>query len=645
MSTSFRNIVLLSRGVFKARDIDIGDFEKKVAALGEVDEVRLIDSWQLETLGSYNSHDRLFLAGRAEVVPDLVDEASQFPVDILGQTAWLAGDRGEAALTLIKSAVNEAGLQAGLERESVESVPQVLVCGSGRAAEKTVDRLAGLGIKTIWALPGNNGVEKETDPLVEIVSGATIESINGSAGRFTVVLKENGSSMEVKAGAIVLCGSAESSPSEFQAGGDSMTLSEFEAVSSNGARPEWAGNADFKLAFITGFGFQTSNGSMKRIMEAACRAASETMARVFVLAPQIKVASYGLERLYGQARNLGVTFIRTPDEGPALVESNGEKVYKIFDAAARADLILKPDLAVVDHPAGPSTGLAGLAEKASLSTGPDGFIGPDNVLFLPAQTSRPGVYSLGPVRGADSEEALEAQISGTLSDIERLFNSGIFEGVYVSVDENLCAHCLSCLRICPLGAISFDCRPWFDPASCAACGLCAARCPAKAITLWGATDDQVNARLKTMLSRTAQGEFEPRLVVFGCKRSAETAMKKTFGPDFPVDLTMIPIPCGGRLDDGLVLKAFLDGADGVMAAVCHQDNCRTHEGCYEAERRAANIRTILDETGFQSERFRLETLAPNMEADFIRMASDFRNDIKALGPSALAGAGRGADND
>ena len=56
------------------------------------------------------------------------------------------------------------------------------------------------------------------------------------------------------------------------------------------------------------------------------------------------------------------------------------------------------------------------------------------------------------------------------------------------VDEDKCALCLTCLRLCPHGAVLVE--PGAEAAKimssdCQGCGICAAHCPSHAITLPG----------------------------------------------------------------------------------------------------------------------------------------------------------------
>jgi F420-non-reducing hydrogenase iron-sulfur subunit len=64
--------------------------------------------------------------------------------------------------------------------------------------------------------------------------------------------------------------------------------------------------------------------------------------------------------------------------------------------------------------------------------------------------------------------------------------------------------------------------------------------------------------------------------------------------------------CSGRVDPTFILKAFADGADGVLVAGCHPGDCHYIEGNYKTIRRMAMLKRMLADYGIEPQRFRLE---------------------------------------
>lgn len=68
---------------------------------------------------------------------------------------------------------------------------------------------------------------------------------------------------------------------------------------------------------------------------------------------------------------------------------------------------------------------------------------------------------------------------------------------------------------------------------------------------------------------------ELKIIVFACSRTVE----KNISDDrkrlkLPKGIDIIPIMCSGRISVKIILNAIHNGADGVLVAGCHPDECR-----------------------------------------------------------------------
>ncbi len=63
-------------------------------------------------------------------------------------------------------------------------------------------------------------------------------------------------------------------------------------------------------------------------------------------------------------------------------------------------------------------------------------------------------------------------------------------------------------------------------------------------------------------------DFDAQIVAFCCHYCAYAAADLAGGMrlEYPTAVKIIELPCSGKLDVGHVLRAFEDGADGVMVA-------------------------------------------------------------------------------
>ena len=65
-----------------------------------------------------------------------------------------------------------------------------------------------------------------------------------------------------------------------------------------------------------------------------------------------------------------------------------------------------------------------------------------------------------------------------------------------------------------------------------------------------------------------QPDYTPNIVAFCCHYCAYAAadLAGSMRLEYPTAVKVIELPCSGKLDVLYVLKAFEDGADGVMVA-------------------------------------------------------------------------------
>ncbi len=129
-------------------------------------------------------------------------------------------------------------------------------------------------------------------------------------------------------------------------------------------------------------------------------------------------------------------------------------------------------------------------------------------------------------------------------------------------------------------------------------------------------------------------EYKPRIVGFLCNwcSYAGADMAGTSRMSYPPHIRIIRVPCSGRVDPLLVVKAFELGADGVLVAGCHPGDCHYTEGNYYARRRFALLRPFLDYLGIDKERFRVEWVSASEGKRFSQVVSSFTDELVKLGP-------------
>jgi F420-non-reducing hydrogenase iron-sulfur subunit len=99
-------------------------------------------------------------------------------------------------------------------------------------------------------------------------------------------------------------------------------------------------------------------------------------------------------------------------------------------------------------------------------------------------------------------------------------------------------------------------------------------------------------------------------------------------------------PCTGRLEVEYFMKAFENGADGVLIAGCEEGSCHFKEGNLVAKRRVNYARKLLAESGLESERLLMVTVSAANARLFTDHVQKMAETVHKLGPSALNRTGR-----
>ncbi len=104
---------------------------------------------------------------------------------------------------------------------------------------------------------------------------------------------------------------------------------------------------------------------------------------------------------------------------------------------------------------------------------------------------------------------------------------------------------------------------------------------------------------------------------------------------YPTNVKVIKVPCTGRVDVNMVLKAFESGVDGVYLAGCEIGDCHFLKGNLRAVKRIAYAKTLLKEIGIEPERVEMFHIATSDGPRFALVAKEMTERVRALGPSPV----------
>lgn len=127
--------------------------------------------------------------------------------------------------------------------------------------------------------------------------------------------------------------------------------------------------------------------------------------------------------------------------------------------------------------------------------------------------------------------------------------------------------------------------------------------------------------------------FEPRIVVLCCNwcTYAGADLAGTARMKYPPNLRLVRVMCSGRVDPVFVLRAFREGADGVLVAGCHPGDCHYLNGNHKTLRRFPALRAMLGQFGVEPARVRLAWISASEGDEFVRVATEMTAEVRALG--------------
>ncbi len=129
-------------------------------------------------------------------------------------------------------------------------------------------------------------------------------------------------------------------------------------------------------------------------------------------------------------------------------------------------------------------------------------------------------------------------------------------------------------------------------------------------------------------------DFEPRILGFLCNWCSYAGADSagTARMTYPPNIRIVRVPCSARVDQMFIVKAFEQGADGVLVAGCHPGDCHYTEGNFHARRRFSLLKPLLEYTGIEPERVRVEWVSAAEGKRFTEVVTSFTETLRKLGP-------------
>ncbi len=128
--------------------------------------------------------------------------------------------------------------------------------------------------------------------------------------------------------------------------------------------------------------------------------------------------------------------------------------------------------------------------------------------------------------------------------------------------------------------------------------------------------------------------YEPKIIGFLCTWCSYTGadLAGTSRLKSPWNLRAVRVPCSGRVSPELIMRAFDQGADGVLVLGCHIGECHYDNGNHRTAKRVPMLHNLMEFSGLEPERLRLDWVSASEGDRFARLVTEFTEAVRELGP-------------
>ena len=141
----------------------------------------------------------------------------------------------------------------------------------------------------------------------------------------------------------------------------------------------------------------------------------------------------------------------------------------------------------------------------------------------------------------------------------------------------------------------------------------------------------------SLFQMTQESNWEPKILGFLCRwcSYAGADLAGTSRKKYPANIRIIKIPCSGRIDPLLIIRALRNGFDGVLVSGCHPGDCHYQTGNYRARRRIAVTKKFLEYVGIEPERLQASWVSASEGGKFAEGVAEITGDLKKINPNRL----------
>ncbi len=396
------------------------------------------------------------------------------------------------------------------------------------------------------------------------------------------------------------------------------------------------GNRVKKVAYVLCAGSRTRKVGMPYCSKICCNYAVKQSVilrktfpymQVYVYYIDIRTAGRGFEEFYVRSQEeFGVKYIHGK---VAEIQKGKNGILVRAEDVTLGEIIENEfDMVVLCTAMVPSKGTQELADLLKVPLGEDGFVSEKHPKLDPVSTHRSGLFAAGVALGPKDVRDSVVDGRSTAAHVIEFLGTGrmLVDPVKAIVSDGAkCAKWKACEAICPVKAIQVDEVPRVDSIACIGCGACVSECPEGVFELAHYTNSQIDSEISGILEEPSEDVriigFFGDVLAYVAADSAGTARM-----EYPPSIRMMRVPSAARIGRREILRAFAEGADGVLFS--DEENGEVQ---HIVETRLKALAPELDALGIGKDRVTFVPMLLPIYKVLPKMVDTFDKKVKQLG--------------
>jgi len=219
-------------------------------------------------------------------------------------------------------------------------------------------------------------------------------------------------------------------------------------------------------------------------------------AELTVYYTDVRAFGKGFEEFYNRVQAEGVVYRRRELDDPIEVVNRKDK--PVVKAKGHPDIAA--DLVVLATGIVPRADIKEVVRLLNINQSADGFLLEAHPKLRPVDTFTDGIFLAGCCQSPKDIPDTVAQASAAAVRAAAPLARGTVEveAIFAVIDENICAGCRVCEKLCTYSALTFDTEKkvmTVNDVVCKGCGLCSSACPSGAISMNHFTTEQMLAQI------------------------------------------------------------------------------------------------------------------------------------------------------